>query len=84
MPCNERPRSKTPKVEVGAPVQIADPMSTITMVMWIVTCRPKISAIWAQKGRKAAEVKLNAEIIQLSWLTSSGSVGVSRKRGFWR
>jgi len=43
------------------------------MVVWIVACRPKISAIWAQKGRNAAEVRLKTEMIQLSW--ESWSIG---------
>jgi len=40
-------------------------------------CRPKMSATWPQKGMKAAEVRLKAEMIQLNWATSParGSVG---------
>lgn len=64
MPWMARPTRRAPKADVGAPVQIAEPMSRKRMVSWMVVCRPKISAAWAQKGRKAAAVRLKAEMIQ--------------------
>jgi len=50
---------------------MAEPIRTTTMVMRIVANLPKMSEIWAQKGRNAAEVRLKAEMIQLSCLTWS-------------
>jgi hypothetical protein len=40
----------------------------MTTAAWMVPWRPKMSAICAQKGRKAAAVRLKDEMIQLSWL----------------
>lgn len=52
-------------------MQMAEPMSMVKMAAWTVTWRPKISEIWAQKNRKAAEVRLKEEMIQLSCLNWS-------------
>lgn len=41
-------------------------MSMRPMAALMAALRPKTSAIWAQKGIKAAEVRLNEETIQLS------------------
>lgn len=81
IPCRARPKMSTPKADVGDPVQMAEPTSMTIMAAWILTCRPKISVSWAQKGRKAAEVKLAADMSQLNCLISSG-VGLSAARSF--
>jgi hypothetical protein len=53
---------------------MALPTSMMQMVVWMVAWRPKTSAIWAQKGRNAAEVRLKEEMIQLSCEIWSGIV----------
>jgi hypothetical protein len=73
MPCRARPRRITPKADVGAPVQMAKPTIMTMMAAWTVRCRPKMSASCAQKGRKAAEVRLKDEMIQFNCLISSGA-----------
>lgn len=75
-PWMPRPRRRTGKAEVGAPVQRALPMSMITMAALRAAPRPKTSAICAQNGMNAAEVRLKAETIQLSWENSSKSPAI--------
>jgi hypothetical protein len=65
-PCNARPRRRTLNVEVGEPVQMAEPTTMVKMAAWRVLCLPNRSESWAQKNRDAAEVKLKAEMIQFN------------------
>lgn len=60
-----RPR-RTPKAFVDAPVHRALPTSIRINQDCKAHRRPKMSAIWPQKGTKAADIKLKAEMIQLS------------------
>lgn len=71
-PWMARPRRRTPKAVMGAPVQMAEPMIVTIREAWRVVVRPKMSATWAQRGRKEAEVRLKEEMIQLSWDSWSG------------
>lgn len=71
MPCSARPTRRTLKADVGAPVQTAEPIIIMKIADWRTIWRPKRSVNWAQKKRKAAEVRLKTEIIQFSWLTWS-------------
>lgn len=66
MPWMARPSRRTEYLEVGEPVQMAEPTATTMMLERMVVKRPNVSASWAQKGRNAADVRLKAEMIQLS------------------
>lgn len=71
IPCMARPRRNTGNEDVGAPVQMADPTIMMMIAACTAACRPKTSVIWAQKKRKAADVRLKEEIIQFSCFISS-------------
>lgn len=62
---------------VGVAVQMAEPRMVIIREAWRVVVRPKMSATWAQRGRKEAEVRLKEEIIQFSWESWSGWGGLA-------
>jgi hypothetical protein len=58
-------------VVVGAAVHSAEPSVMMARAVCRVAWRPKTSASWAKKGRKDAEVRLKAVMIQFSCLSSS-------------
>lgn len=78
MPCSARPSSSIPYALVGAPVHKALPITMSRMEEVIATLRPNTSAICAQNGIKADEVRLKAETIQFCWEILSKSLAIQK------
>ena len=64
---------------MGAPVQSALPIIMKIMAALRDAFRPKTSAIWAQNGMKAADVRLKADTIQFSCDVSPKSPAIQGK-----